>query len=79
MEDAGLKPILITIGIPLVRPPKIPPELFVLVAILWSSDITYSSLFSEPFSFVPEKPEPNSIAFTEVMPTIEEVGGFLAD
>src|SRR5678815_4954509 len=65
IDDGGLNPILITNGIPLVKPPKIPPELFVIVIILLSSEIAYSSLFSEPFSFVPEKPDPNSIAFTD--------------
>ena len=36
MDDAGLNPILITKGIPLVKPPNIPPELFVFVIILLS-------------------------------------------
>ena len=67
MDEAGLNPILITRGIPLVNPPKIPPELLVLVIILLSSDSTYSSLFSEPFSVAPENPEPNSMAFTDGM------------
>ena len=67
MDDAGLNPILITNGIPLVKPPKIPPELFVFVIILLSSEIVYSSLFSEPFNLVPENPDPNSMAFTDGM------------
>ena len=57
MDEAGLNPIRITRGIPLVSPPIIPPELFVVVTI-FPLETTYSSLFSDPFSLDPPNPEP---------------------
>src|SRR5918994_8018238 len=47
IEDGGLNPILITKGIPVESPPRIPPELFVLVTTDSFSKM-YVSLFSEP-------------------------------
>ena len=58
--------ILDTIGMPLLIPPIIPPELFVFVVILPSS-IWYSSLISEPLHSATPKPRPISTPFTAPM------------
>jgi hypothetical protein len=64
MDDAGLKAILIVIGMPFDMPPKIPPELFVFVTI-FPFFTMYRSLFSEPNNLEPSNPEPNSTPLTD--------------
>ena len=75
IDDAGLNAILNVIGIPFEIPPKIPPELLVLVE-TFPPFITYASLFSEPNLSEPAKPEPNSIPFTA---GIEKIALLMSD
>ena len=75
MDDAGLNATLNVIGIPFEIPPKIPPELLVLVK-TFPFFITYASLFSEPNFSEPENPEPNSIPLTA---GIEKIALLISD
>ena len=66
MDGVGFTAILDTIGIPLLMPPMIPPELLVFVVILLSL-IWYSSLISEPVCVATSKPSPISTPLTAPM------------
>ena len=69
VDEGGLNAILNSIGIPLDMPPKIPPELLVLVVIFFLVT-EYWSLFSEPGILVDSKPLPNSTPLTAGMENI---------
>ena len=63
IEGVGLIATLSIIGMPLLMPPRMPPELLVVVIILPFLRAN-GSLFSEPFLLAAEKPEPNSTPLT---------------
>ncbi|GBC74506.1 hypothetical protein HRbin05_00547 [archaeon HR05] len=63
MDDAGLNATLSSNGIPLLSPPSMPPALLLVVTTLPSFTV-YGSLFSEPLTLDPWKPDPNSTPLT---------------
>ena len=65
MDEAGLNATLIVTGMPVERPPSMPPALFVRVLTDPSLAMRYGSLFCEPRSDEPANPDPNSTPLTD--------------